>query len=248
MWEKVLRFYKESMPFLMLILTALTVYIGWNQYKLSERQKIYEIKKMHLARAYESAKEINNDVAQIGQLGRELLRKSLELKRAIEQNNKIQQKDLLLTTDFKVSLTNFYTKWDSINTKISSNQLNLTNFLSDIYQKFTYSVAFDRRGNYNDPWNNNYELEITNFETGEKLKVNIDDRMILPYGESFSLGQHLHDSPSYNPDFKSKSDFVSFLDHCQDLGSYTFDIHEDLLEKVSNYLIRVSLSESMIGN
>lgn len=236
------------MPFLMFLLTILTVAIGWNQYKLSEKQKLYEIKKMYLARCYDSVKEINNDIASIAQFSRDILRKSLDLKDEIKNKKKIQKKDLALTDDIKLSLKEFYKKWDDINTKIASNQHNLTSFLTNKYQKFTYSVAFARNDKYKDPWNQNYELKIVNLETGEELKVNIDDRMLLPYGKCFSVGQQLYDSAGYTHEFHSKFDFVSFLDNCQELGNYTFNIHQDVLTEVADHLVEISLSESMLNN
>lgn len=231
------------MPFLMFLLTLITVVIGWNQYKLSEKQKLYEIKKMYLARIHDSVKEISNDIASIAQISRNLLRKSLNLKGVINNKKEIQKKDLVLTDDIRLSLKEFYKKWDDINTKIASNQHSLTSFIANRYQKFTYSVAFARNKKNKDPWNQNYVLEITNLETGKKLKVNTDDRMLLPYGECFSVGQRLNDFKEYKHEFNSKSEFVSFLDNCQELGSYTFDIHEDILTEVANHLVEIAISD-----
>lgn len=239
-FNKIIRLYKASMPFLMFLLTLLTVIIGWNQYTLSKKQKLYETKRMYLGRYLDSAKEVSNDIADIARISRDLLRKCLLVKNELNYKKDIQKKDLVLSDDIKSSLSKFYRKWDDINSKISANQHNLPFYLIDKYQKFTYSVAFSRKV-HKDPWNNNYELHLTNLDSGEKITVNTDDRMVLPYGECFSFGQKLNDVNDFNQEFHTKSEFLGFLDNCIELGTYTFDIHEDVLIEAANYLVEISL-------
>ena len=242
-WKAIIKIYKDSMPLLMFLLALITVGIGWNQYKLSEKQKLYEIKKMYLVRCYDSVKEISNDIAIIAQISRDLLRKSLGSKDRIKTQKQNQKVDLTLNDDIKLSIKDFYKKWDDINTKIASNQHSLPSIISNKYQKFTYSVAFARNERFKDPWNQNYVLEMTELESGKTIKVNTDDRMALPYGRCFNVGQRLNDFKEYNPKFYSKSDFISFLDDCQELGNYTFDIHQDILTDVSNQLVEFSITD-----
>jgi hypothetical protein len=165
------------------------------------------------------------------------------LKERIGNKKLIQKEDLLLTDNIKISILDFYKKWDDVNSKIASNQHNLPSAISNKYQKFTYSVAFARNDTFKDPWNNNYILRMADMDSGKTIEVYTDDGKILPYGKCFNVGQRFNDSNEYTHEFQSKSEFIDFLNNCQELGNYTFNIHQDVLSEVGNLLVEVSISD-----
>jgi hypothetical protein len=140
-----------------------------------------------------------------------------------------------------------YKKWDDIKRKIGMHEHELTNYIIDQYEKFTYSVAFARNEKYHDPWNDNYVLKydvLNNDGTTKKTdEFSTEDRAILPYGECFAYGQKLNDNKDYSIKFSDKEELINFIEDCIELGSYTYEIHQDLLVNLSNFLAKFVIDE-----
>lgn len=224
----------------MFFIALFTLLIGYNQYLLSKEQKYFEVKKLYISKYLDSVRDINSDLSDISRISRDLIRKCLDEKILLEND---QNTNLTLRETTKTSLKDFYKKWDDIKSKVITHQHELPIYLLEKYQKFTYCVAFDRSGSFKDPWNNNYELTVTLLDPNNEktITTRTDDMDLLPYGKCFSYAQDLNDDNDYYQNFESKSELLSFLDCCIELGKYSFDIQDELAVDANNYLVKISL-------
>jgi len=227
--------YKSVAPVLTIIIAIFTAYLAWEQNKLNQAHHIEETRRLFISNSIDAITEINSSISTLARSGKELARKASLAKESLSSSATQSSEKLLLNQDIRESLGNYYGYWEDVKYKIATNQHRIPNHVIDLYQKFQYSVAFEKAADV-DIWNKNIELDLW-IDDSTMIKVNTNDRDVLLYGEPFIEGQFIHDDKNYSREFYSVEHLLEFLESCFDMGMYTDIIQYDLIMEISNYMI-----------